>query len=297
MTMPDGHSNRDTAAAGAPSMPLTVTFDLEDNRSSTAQEPRFVAMSHRFLDFLQQRGIRATVFVVGELACASPELVRRVAEDGHEIGLHGLRHVALEDVGPLRLRGELERGRGLLEDVAGVAVRGFRAPIFSLTPGSGWAVEEIAAAGFGYSSSVLPASNPLHGWPGAPRGPYRWSNGLLELPCPVAGTGRLRVPFLGGIYLRYFPPMLSRRLVRGFAATAILWSYVHPYDIDTDEPFFVMPHAGWLVSRLVHTRRSATLPRLDAALAACGGPGRPLGELASELETEELPQVDPGEGR
>ncbi len=275
-------------------MPLTLTFDLEDNRCSDAQEPRYAAMSHRFLDYLRERGIRGTFFVVGEIARADPDLVRRAAAEGHEIGLHGLRHVTLSTVGPGRLRGELEEGRGLLEDVAGVAVRGFRAPIFSLTPASAWAVEEIAAAGFTYSSSVLPGHNPLHGWPGVPRRPYRWHNGLLELPCPVAGRGKLLVPFLGGIYMRYVPLALSRRVLRRGNGPSVLWSYVHPYDIDMEEPFFVMPHAGWVVSRIVHTRRGATLRRLDALLEASGGPGRPLGELATELASAELPSIAPG---
>ncbi len=275
-------------------MPLTVTFDLEDNRSSAAQEPRYIAMSHRFLDFLGERSIKGTFFVVGELAGDSPELVRRVASEGHEIGLHGLRHVPLAGVGPGRLRAELEQGRKLLEDAAGVPVRGFRAPIFSLTPGTAWAIEEIAGAGFSYSSSVLPGVNPLHGWPGAPRRPYRWHNDLLELPCPVAGAGRVQVPFLGGIYMRYFPLPLCRRMLKRLDGEATPWSYVHPYDIDTGEPFFVLPHAGWLVSRIVHTRRRATLGRLDAMLEACGGAGRPLGDLAAELELAQLPRIDPG---
>ena len=136
--------------------------------------------------------------------------------------------------------------------------------------------------------------NPLHGWPGAPRRPFRWHNGLLELPCPVAGVKSVQVPFLGGIYMRYVPLALGRRMVRRLDAHTVRWSYVHPYDVDTEEPFFVLPHAGWLVSRIVHTRRGATLRRLDAMLEACGGPGRPLGDLAAELEAAQLPRVDPG---
>ncbi|HEY2215948.1 MAG TPA: polysaccharide deacetylase family protein, partial [Solirubrobacteraceae bacterium] len=163
-------------------MPLTVTFDLEDNRASPTQEPRFVAMSHRFLDFVEERGITATVFIVGQVAESHPELVRRVAEGGHEVALHGLRHVALGDVGETQLGEELRKGRGLLEDAAQVVVEGFRAPIFSLTPNTQWAVERLLQAGFSYSSSVLPAASPLHGWPGAPQVPFRWQNGLLELP-------------------------------------------------------------------------------------------------------------------
>src|SRR6202035_4512931 len=115
-------------------MPVTVTFDLEDSRNSPDQEKRFVPMSHRFLEFLEERGITATVFIVGEIARSHASLVRRVAEGGHEVGLHGLRHVTLGEVGPARLQAELYEGRTLLQDAAQTPVRGFRAPIFSLTP-------------------------------------------------------------------------------------------------------------------------------------------------------------------
>jgi polysaccharide deacetylase family protein (PEP-CTERM system associated) len=270
---------------------VTVTFDLEDNRRSSAQEPRFVAMSHRFLDFAEQRGITATVFIVGEIARSHPDLVRAVAGAGHEIALHGLRHVALDEVGEGHLERELREGRELLEQVAQVPVRGFRAPIFSLTPGTAWAVESIRAAGFAYSSSVLPAASPLHGWPGAPRIPFCWENGLLELPCPVGGAGPLLVPFLGGIYLRYVPLALARRFLRGMDGRAVAWSYSHPYDIDPDEDFFVMPYAGWLTSRILHTRRGVTLAALERRIAAGGGPGRPLGEIVEGLTIRELPLV------
>jgi polysaccharide deacetylase family protein (PEP-CTERM system associated) len=274
-------------------MPLTVTFDLEDNRQSPEQEPRFVAMSHRFLDFVEDRGITATVFIVGEIARSHPELVRRVAEGGHEIGLHGLRHVALGDVGQVDLPGELREGRELLEQAAQRRVLGFRAPIFSLTPQTSWAVQELLAAGFSYSSSVLPAASPLHGWPGAPPTPFRWSNGLLELPCPVGGVGRAKLPFLGGVYLRYIPTPLARRFLARLPRSVIAWSYSHPYDIDPEEPFFVPPYAGWMTSRILHARRGSTLARLEAAIAAAGGPGRTLAEIAQELESEPLRSMAP----
>lgn len=274
-------------------MALTVTFDLEDNRRSDSQEDRFVRMSLEFLEFLGQRGIRATFFIVGEIARTQPGLVRRVAEDGHEVGLHGLRHVPLAEVGRGRLGEELTEGRALLQDASGQEVAGFRAPIFSLTPGSAWAVQEIGETGFTYSSSVLPAANPLHGWPGAPRRPCRWSNGVLELPCPVAGAGRARIPFLGGIYLRYVPAAITRRLLARQAPGEVAWSYLHPYDLDADEPFFVMPHAGWLTSRILHTRRRATLGRLEHAIAAAGGAGPTLGERAAGLAGADLAPIGP----
>lgn len=276
-------------------MALTVTFDLEDNRHSDAQQERFAAMSLRFLEFVEQRGIAATVFIVGEIARTHPELVRRVAAGGHEVGLHGLHHVPLAEVGRERLGQQVCEGRDLLEQVAGVPVLGFRAPIFSLTPSTRWAVDALLDAGFLYSSSVLPAANPMHGWPGAPETPFRWRNGLLELPCPLGGWGRMRIPFLGGVYLRYVPRALVRRWLGGggggggsSSAAAALWSYTHPYDLDADEPYFVMPHTGRLASRLLHARRGATLARLDAAIEAAGGAGPPLVQIAQELVRADL---------
>lgn len=272
-------------------MRVSITFDLEDNRRSPDQEERFVAMSERFLEFAARHGVTATVFVVGELARSHPGLIRRVAEQGHEIGLHGLRHVTLGEVGRGRLGEELREGRALLEDAAQAPVPGFRAPIFSLTPATAWAVDEIAECGFEYSSSVLPAANPLHGWPGAPITPFRWSSGLLELPCPVAGLGRARVPFLGGVYLRYLPTPLIARLLARTDPEVAAWSYVHPYDLDPDEPFFVLPHAGWLTSRILHLRRGATVARLERLLELGGGSGPPLAERAQRLRNADLPVV------
>lgn len=272
-------------------MALSITFDLEDNRRNATQPPRFVAMTRRFLDFLDERRARATVFVVGELARTHPDLVREVAARGHEVGLHGLRHVTLGNVGRERLLSELQEGRELLEDVAQVPVPGFRAPLFSLTPRTAWALDDIAAAGFTYSSSVLPAVNPLHGWPGAPRSPFRWENGLLELPCPVTGKGRAMIPFLGGIYLRYMPLSVSTRLLAGLEPDALAWTYVHPYDLDPDEPFFVLPHAGWLTSRILHTRRGATLPRIEGMLDAVGTAAPPLIERLDGIPKAALPVV------
>jgi polysaccharide deacetylase family protein (PEP-CTERM system associated) len=273
------------------SMSLSITFDLEDNRRDPAQPPRFVAMTERFLDFLDERGVKATVFVVGELGRSHPELIREVASRGHEIGFHGLRHVTIGNVGREKLRGELEEGKALLEDAAGVPVVGYRAPIFSLTPNTAWALDDIAACGFTYSSSVLPAVNPLHGWPGAPRTPFRWDNGLIELPCPVAGAGRAMIPFLGGIYVRYVPLPIITRLLANLGDDTLAWSYVHPYDLDPEEPFFVLPHAGWLTSRILHTRRGATLPRIDRILAASGGAAPPLAKRIEGIRDESLPLV------
>lgn len=101
----------------------------------------------------------------------------------------------------------------------------------------------------------------------------------------------MAVPFLGGIYLRYVPAVLARRFAQRLDDLTVLWSYSHPYDVDSDEPFFTMPHAGWLTSRILHTRRGSTLRRLEAVVAAAGGAGRPLGEIVSQLALRDLPSI------
>jgi polysaccharide deacetylase family protein (PEP-CTERM system associated) len=274
-------------------MPLTVTLDLEDSTGTNAPDGRWVAATERFLDELDEAGIRATVFVVGDAAEACGSLIRRVADAGHEIGLHGMRHVPLAESGPDAFPDELIRGRAILQDLTGQPIEGFRAPIFSLTPNTAWAVEQLHAAGFAYSSSILPARNPLHGWPGLPRVPFRWDIGLLEFPCPVLGLGPTRLPYLGGIYLRYVPAWMSVRALRQQQHDEVAWSYVHPYDLDPGAPIRRFPHANWPTSLLLHTRRRATMPRLRR-LTAATGVGRPLAELAAELMATELPRVTAG---
>lgn len=267
-------------------MALTFTFDLEDDGRP---EPRYERTTGRLLEWLDAEGVRATVFVVGRLAERSPGIVRAVADAGHEIALHGYEHVAIDALGEAGFRRDLQRGRAILEDLVAAPVAGYRAPLFSLTARTRWAPAVLAELGFSYSSSVLPAPNPIRGYPGAPRGPFRWSSGIVELPCPVAGDGRLALPYLGGVYLRYLPRRVLSRLVGRTRPDERPWTYVHPYDLDAGAPFAVLPHAGWLVSRILHYRRGATLDRLSALMRALG-PGQPLGRLAEELAHRPLPR-------
>jgi peptidoglycan-N-acetylglucosamine deacetylase len=262
--------------------PVTFTFDLEDSRPSPALPARFPAVTERVLAFLEARGARGTFFVVGELAAQHPELMAAIARAGHEVGLHGWRHVPLDKLSPEQLAEDLRRGKAAIEDAAGAPARGFRAPIFSLCRRTLWAVDALVEAGFAYSSSVLPAANPLYGYPEAPARPFRWEAGLVELPCAVAGRGRAAIPFLGGVYLRYLPMRLVLALARRIAPGALPWIYCHPYDFDPDEPFVVMPETNWLTSRILHTRRRHTFDRVGTLLDRLGA-ALPLAEVASSV--------------
>jgi polysaccharide deacetylase family protein (PEP-CTERM system associated) len=262
---------------------VTFTLDLEDHRpdDATPGPERYPTLTQRVLDFLDARAVRGTFFVVGEVAERHPALVREVGARGHEVGLHGWRHVPLTELTAEQLRADVARGRSVLEAATGVEVRGFRAPIFSLVPQSRWAVDVIADAGFAYSSSVLPARSPLFGDPTLPTAPFRWPNGLVELPCPVVRLGPVGLPYLGGVYLRALPGPVSAAARRRLARDQLLWTYCHPYDFDPDEPYWVVPEAGRLGSRLLWYNRRRTFDKIDALLRDGAAP--PLAERVAAL--------------
>lgn len=275
-------------------VPVTLTLDLEDHRADRSAAARWPQMTRQLLAFCATHGVRMSVFLVGEIAVQAPALVRELAAAGHEIAYHSEHHVPLDREDPARFRRETIAARARLEDLSGQPLRGYRAPVFSLGAGSLWAVETLADLGFTWSSSVLPAANPLHGLAGAPATPFRWPSGIIELPVPVAGAGRMSLPYLGGIYLRYLPAPLVVRQARRAGADRLLWSYVHPYDFDTDEPFARMRGAGWLVSALLWLRRGGSFRRLQK-LFGPGGPfvaAPPLGERLPEAAS--LPVWQPG---
>ncbi len=167
---------------------------------------------------------------------------------------------------------------------------GSRRPIFSdrATP---WALEVLLNAGYQWSSSELPSAEPGARDSGRPA-QLLFAGTVQVRSCPVGWGEAGRVsPTLGGVYLRYLPAPLIRRAIRRLPAEVVPWTYLHPYDLDTDEPFSVLPHAGWLTSRILHGRRVGTLQRVEALAAACGGFGAPLGEIAGQYDTGSLETI------
>jgi polysaccharide deacetylase family protein (PEP-CTERM system associated) len=260
-------------------MSVTFTLDLEDHLGEYAPNGRYAENTRRVLAFLAERQVRGTFFVVGRVAESVPELVREVAAAGHEVACHSFRHIPLNRETPLSFRTDTLRAKHALEQAAGQEVLGYRAPIFSLTPATQWAVQELGELGFRYSSSVLPAAHPLHGFPSAPRMPFRWSTGLVEFPVPVVRFGPVALPFLGGIYLRYLPSGWIRRWSQR-RSDSVLWTYVHPYDFDAEEPYAPLPDAATWVSILLWLNRRGTWRKLATVLES--GVGTPLGDYAAD---------------
>ncbi len=237
--------------------PAAVTFTVDVEELAGPGEPvtRCPPMTRRLLDFLEERGIRGSFFIEGSVAVGAAGLVREIAARGHEVGSHSFRHVDLVRETPRVFARGIADAKARLEDLTGLAVLGFRAPRFSLTTSSRWAVDVLGDCGFAYSSSVLPGWGIPFGYRGAPSRPFLWSNGLLEIPCPIARVGPVSVAFLGGMNLRYLPPWRYRWMMRQ-TGDQTCWTYCHPHDVDEEAGFRLLPQFGlWRSALLAFNRR------------------------------------------
>lgn len=243
-----------------------VRFGLEDGDRYEARVP---ANTHRYLDWMDKYGFRCTFFVVGNIAAAYPELVKEIYDRGHEIGCHTLSHIPLDKRTPESFQKDLEENLDLLYKcgIPKEEIKGFRAPIFSLTEETKWAYEVLKKLGFSYSSSVLPAKNPLYGWENFGQKNRTMDNGILEIPMSLEKFGPLNIPYGGGTYFRMLPHFLiKRKLKQQLKRDTALLGYFHPYDIDTEQERFMMPgiNNSKIYNWLMYYNRSQVFKRLDA---------------------------------
>ena len=245
---------------------LTITVDVEDPRPHTGLPQRYDRVTREILDMLASVNVRATFFIVGELAVSDPELIQQIAAANHEVALHGLDHTPLTQLTPAQFSDQAARGKALIEDLVGRPVVGFRAPIFSLTPSTVWAESLLTELGFAYSSSLLPGKHPFFSFSGAPATIFRWPSGLLEIPSPLASLGPLNIPYLGGIYFRYLPYWFIRRCLNAANTDHPLWLYCHPHDFDHTEPFYRIKNTPYWMSLLLWMNRKDTMRKLNRLL-------------------------------
>src|SRR5262245_21861428 len=267
---------------------VSFTFDLEDHRSGLDRESRYVSVTYRVLEFLSRTDVRGTFFIVGTVAQQYPDLIREIARRGHEVAFHGHDHTPLYLDEPAKFSRQTAASKRFIEDLIGRPVDGYRAPIFSLIRGTAWCADRLAAARFTYSSSILPAANPRNGYAGAPRDPFRWPSGVIELPVPVSNIAGLTVPYLGGVYFRYLPTaVVFNRVLR--SQSPALWTYLHPYDCDPDEGFQRVERTNFVESLILWRNRKRTLIKLERLLNAFTS--RPLGERVGAGEFADAPTV------
>jgi polysaccharide deacetylase family protein (PEP-CTERM system associated) len=199
---------------------------------------RVVEQTEQLVALLRAAGQRGTFFVLGEVAEQYPHLAKELGEDGFELGLHGYHHRLVYEQGEEEFRREIHAAKVLLEEIGGKEVIGFRAPSWSITKNSLWALRVLADMGFQYDSSILPAKAYLGGIHQSHPGiHWRAEADIVEVPPSIMRMGRLRLPFSGGLYLRtlpyYFIRYCMKRLNKKGLPAVI---YLHPWELDTGLP-------------------------------------------------------------
>ncbi|GAB4127436.1 MAG: DUF3473 domain-containing protein [Rhodothalassiaceae bacterium] len=258
-----------------------MTVDVEDYYQVSAMESvvarddwdsfpsHVVANTGAVLDLFARAGVKGTFFTLGWVAERHPDLIRRIVAEGHELASHGYRHIRVSDQSESDFREDIRHTKALLEDIGGVAVKGYRAASFSLTPRTPWAHAAMAEVGYSYSSSVYPGHHDHYGIKDAPRRAYRPLPGsdFLEIPITTVELFGRRVHAGGGGYFRLFPFALYRRLIERVNSIDDMPAifYFHPWEIDPDQPRVAGIDARARFRHYLNLRRMR--PRLEALLA------------------------------
>jgi polysaccharide deacetylase family protein (PEP-CTERM system associated) len=232
-------------------LPNALTIDVEDyfqvsafdkkiSREDWSDMPaRLPRNVEKILQLFDREGVKATFFTLGWVCEKFPEVIRDIANAGHEVASHGYEHSRIGTFNREQLRNDVERTRKMLEDISGTPVVGYRAPSFSIGRETLWAHEVLAEAGYKYSSSVFPIRHDHYGFPDAPRFPFTNSRGgLLEIPMSSLPMFGRNWPCAGGGYFRLLPLTYSKwaikRLNEKEKMPAVF--YFHPWEMDPDQP-------------------------------------------------------------
>ncbi len=201
----------------------------------------------RVLDLLARLSLRATFFIVGEIAKKHPAMVQHIAEGGHEVACHSYRHEPVSRLSPEEFHADVYRAKAILEDLTGKAVVGYRAPYYSIGPEQAWAYDVLLEVGYGYDSSTYPILHDRYGDPTALRFPFEVrSNGhgsLIEFPIGTARLLGMNLPIGGGGFFRLFPTQWIRRGIQrvNVHERQPIMFYFHPWELDPDQPRPPMP--------------------------------------------------------
>jgi polysaccharide deacetylase family protein (PEP-CTERM system associated) len=215
-----------------------ISFSQWDSLQS-----RVVKNTHELLKLLDKHHVQATFFVLGWVAEKHPALVRDIASMGHEIGTHGYAHQLLTDLDAGLFRKDVSLSIDVIRACTGISPAGYRAPAFSVTKKTLWALPVLKELGIRYDSSVYPFSyHPDYGLPGASLDVFEPVPGLYEVPMSCSTWWGVRVPCSGGAYFRFLPyKLFSNFAKRVIAAQRRFNFYIHPWELDEDMPKVNLP--------------------------------------------------------
>ncbi len=252
-----------------------LTVDVEDwfqvqayagvlRRDDWDRLPRRVeASTDRLLAVFGAAGVQATFFTLGWVAERHGPLIRRIVAAGHELASHGQWHRPVNTEDACAFHEDVSAARARLEAAGGVAVRGYRAPTFSVGPTTPWAWEVLAETGHAYSSSVFPIRHDLYGDPSAPRAPHRPFGGQVwEIPMTTLRLAGRNLPCAGGGWFRLMPyPLFRIAYARAQRQQGAGVFYIHPWEVDPGQP--QVPDA----SRTARWRHRVSLGATEGRLA------------------------------
>lgn len=230
------------------SLPIAISVDVEDGINIAMRDvfgkqipptERVVSNAERILNLLEKYDTKATFFTLGQVAEHYPGLVKKIYDQGHEIGVHGYDHHRFDKMKPELARSQLSRAKSLLEDLTGEEVIGHRAPAFSINEQTSWALPLLADLGFRYDSSIMPCRASHYGWPEFPDEvtEIRFETGcsIIEIPMTTVMAGSRKVPFLGGSYFRLLPYMITALGIKKATRKRNPVFYMHPYETDPEQ--------------------------------------------------------------
>jgi polysaccharide deacetylase family protein (PEP-CTERM system associated) len=230
-----------------------LTIDVEDYFQVAAlaeavkredwhsMEYRVEANTQRILSLLDQHNAKATFFTLGWVAEKSPELVRTIQKEGHEVASHGYSHQLIYKQTPEVFRDETRRSKAILEDITGEPITGYRAASYSITNDSRWALDILAEEGFVWDSSIFPVRHDRYGMPGTPRWPHTLTTDkgykLAEFPLSTLKLPGYTLPIAGGGYFRLFPYWFSQWGLGSINRQGQPFVfYLHPWEVDPGQP-------------------------------------------------------------
>ncbi|WP_423823456.1 XrtA system polysaccharide deacetylase [Salinisphaera sp. SPP-AMP-43] len=200
---------------------------------------RVEASTDRILAMFELADIRATFFTLGWIAERHPRLIQRIADAGHEIASHGQNHVRAINQDRNTFGADIRQAKNVLEQISGQEVKGYRAASFSIGASNLWALDELAEAGYRYSSSIYPGTHDAYGMPEAPRFAFHHRpEGLLEIPVTTVELGGRRLPCAGGGFFRLYPYAATKAALKRVNArdSQPALFYFHPWEVDPDQP-------------------------------------------------------------
>lgn len=194
--------------------------------------------THRILDLLDERRISATFFCLGWIAERNRELIKSIHARGHEIACHGYLHQIISNQDPATFREDVARAKGVLEDCTGESVVGYRAPTYSITSSTLWALGILEDLGFRYDSSIFPIYHDNYGIPDAPRIPHRLDgSSMVEFPISTLKVGSVNLPVSGGGYFRLLPYFITRTALNHIQRQGEPFVfYIHPWELNPETP-------------------------------------------------------------